>query len=153
MNVTYELSGWGGKKPSQCSKSSSATWTKSSTAGVLPVGLRKCQTWLCGTCLSLPDRLPVETYKYNKCQGIRKRVQIQCMHLTLNRMKALLSRASSHLQAFCLSHQRVWISCWSSELMNLHFYTLTAKRQHRPSIHIPALFAGLWKTTFNRILN
>lgn len=78
-----------------------------------------------------------------ECKSLNSNT-MHCMHLTLNRMKALgLSSASSHLQAFCLSHQWVWLSCWSSEteLMKLHFYSLTVKSLHQPSIQLPALFS------------
>lgn len=127
---------------------------KKLTCRCLPAGFRNCQTWLSGVFLCLPDRLPVHIYKYrNTSQGIKKCAQIQWVHLTLTRMEAaLLSRASSHLWVFCLSHQWVWLRCWSSEteLMKLCFYTLTVKRQHQPSIQIPALFSGLHKPNLIR---
>lgn len=48
-------------------------------------------------------------HKHNKCQGMKRCVQI------VNSMKAQLLSSSSHLQALCFSHQQVWLSFWSPE--------------------------------------
>ena len=105
----------------------------------LPVGLRDRPD--CAVCVSHfqtdYQSKSQNTYIYNECQGIKKCVQIQCIHLTLNRMKALLlSSASSRLQAFCLSHQQVWLSCWSCETELMKRSVFLYPRSKRDSISL-----------------
>lgn len=116
MNLTYELSGWGQRSTAQRVHQLHRHTQVSACRPEQNVRL----AW----CVSLFSRQITSFNVWRrKCQGMRKCVQIQCMHLAVNSMKALLlSRASSHLQAFC--HQQVWLSFWSSEIqfMKLHFY-------------------------------
>lgn len=87
--------------------------------------------------------------EYNKCQEIKETVQIQCLLLTLKRIKAqLLSSASSNLQAFCLSPHQFGSpfdpqkqSSWSSCSL---FHTLAVKKKDSISLlfQCPVLFSG-----------